>query len=224
MALPEPWSYPSNEQDDRYSLLRNYLDFTYVRLEYEGKIFYSGNQKFAVLNTGLVDRRYEPIYAIFIKNPNEGRQEWKLQDFCILGENYFGKMLVREFSEYPEAAYYFNDPRDAFYDIRRGQPKVDWEHVILENPERIPSGLIERVLPNFKAQLNRNSNSNSQEYYGKAGENAKIGQIRDLKVRSHCEILQESARTPPIREGRSVSTEDTEELPSHDRKACAWPR
>jgi hypothetical protein len=144
MALPERWSYDSTKDGGDLSFLKNYLNFTYVRLKFEKKILLSADKENAAFNTGLVDTRYEPIYAFFSINTNKGRQEWRLDGFCIAGEDYLGKKLHSQFKPLPEPAYYFNNPSDAIYDVTQGAPIVDWKHIIEEHPDRIPPALLKR--------------------------------------------------------------------------------
>ena len=63
MALPEHWYYGHNDPGT-YPILRNYFLMTFIRVQSEKKIL--KNENYAVLNTGLVDKLYEPIYA-FLK-------------------------------------------------------------------------------------------------------------------------------------------------------------
>ena len=69
LALDEDWSYRDKETEpfDKYGVLRSYIRFTFTRLSYEKKIL--EKEDYAIFNTGLVDRFYEPIFALF--EPNE---------------------------------------------------------------------------------------------------------------------------------------------------------
>jgi hypothetical protein len=60
LCLPERWGYKDLNPNNPYPILSNYLKYTFYRLSKEnGKILI--NDKYAAFNTGLVDRRYEPI-------------------------------------------------------------------------------------------------------------------------------------------------------------------
>src|SRR5690606_15098229 len=66
LALPERWYYQNPNPKFQYPILAKYLKYTFYRLTQEkGKIL--ENENFSAFNTGLVDRRYEPIYAFFEK-------------------------------------------------------------------------------------------------------------------------------------------------------------
>jgi uncharacterized protein DUF3825 len=137
LALREQWEFGQASSKMPNPILRNYLRWTFFRLWRERKIAMQGD--YAAINTGLVDHRYEPIYAVFGKNKlNPGRQPWYFVGFCIAGEDQIGKTLVRFFKPLPLAAHYFGDPRSMFYDLSAGEPTVDWEHVIVENVDRLP--------------------------------------------------------------------------------------
>lgn len=144
-ALDERWYYKSQNKDFPYPILSSYLHYTFFKLTKEkDKIKETG--KYAAFNTGLVDRRYEPIHALFEKN-NTYSQTWKLVDFCIPGEGFAGKELVRNFKEMPERAHYFNDVSDMLYDTRAGEPELDMKHILLDNAGRLPMNFLSENSP-----------------------------------------------------------------------------
>lgn len=145
LALDERWYFSNQDENYPYPILVNYLHYTFYKLTKEkGKILYAEN--YAVFNSGLVDKRYEPIYALFQKNSNYN-QEWYLVDFCISGEGFAGKNLVRYFNARPEAAHYFDNVSDMLYDVRAPKPELDWEHIIIENVDRLPYEFISDNAP-----------------------------------------------------------------------------
>ena len=110
-CLNERWFF-YNEQNNKqpFPILINYLKYTFYRLsQEEGKIVEKEN--YAAFNTGLVDKRYEPIFALFSKTPTALRN-WKFESFCIAGEDRFGKELVRHFNPLPKRAHYFDKVSD----------------------------------------------------------------------------------------------------------------
>lgn len=145
LALPEKWYLGSTPKGGRqYELLENYMNYTFIRLAHEDKIKVSDSGRFATFNTGLVDGRYEQIFALFEPNRNKV-QDWFLRSFCIAGEDADGKLLVREFSELPKAADYFAEPQDFIYNLHAGAPSIDWEHIIIENADRMPLDFFESL-------------------------------------------------------------------------------
>ncbi|WP_066426041.1 DUF3825 domain-containing protein [Anabaena sp. 4-3] len=147
LALYEQWFYgkkPGNEIN-QYPILFNYLIYTFYRLTQEkGKVLET--EEFATFNTGLVDKRYEPIYALFKKSKYK-RQKWEFSDFCIAGEDWAGKTLVRQFSKLPELANYFNNTADMLFDVSAEEPKLDYRHIIVENTDRLPLNFLEENIP-----------------------------------------------------------------------------
>ncbi len=141
LALDERWSFGlADEPETDLPILWNYLRFTFLRLQSEGKVGESfvEHAEFAAFNTGLVDKRYEPIFAVFKHNQIPKHQPWRIAGFCIAGEGREGKDLVRNFNPLPQPPHYFSRVEDMIYDVRAGKPEVDWEHVIIENIERLP--------------------------------------------------------------------------------------
>lgn len=140
LALEETWHYKDFNPEYPYPILVNYLHYTYYKLSQErNKIIYSDN--FAAFNTGLVDKRYEPIFALFIKT-DDFTQNWKLFDFCIAGEGPAGKNLIRYFEKKPSRAHYFDNISDMLYDTRASEPEMDIKHIILDNVSRLPKTFI----------------------------------------------------------------------------------
>jgi hypothetical protein len=161
-ALVENWG----DKDD-LPLLRNYIQYTYIRLIKEGKVFLKGEA--VAFNTGLVDGRYEPIYAFLQKNTTKGDPlAWFLSGFCCAAENFLGKQLVDLFNPLPDAAYYLESPSDAIYSVSQGGLHVDWEHVIEENADRIPSELLSLTAKGFEAKSSENMNKSDRDQYKKA--------------------------------------------------------
>ena len=142
-ALPERWSSTSLERyaNDRLS---TYLRYTFYRLLREDKVLTSDHYGLAAFNTGLVDHRYEPIYAVFEPNTLPGRQPWRLLSFCTAGEDLAGKRLVSVFNPLPEAASYFSSLHDMYYDIDAPAPYVDYRHILVENVDRLPKEFLLR--------------------------------------------------------------------------------
>jgi hypothetical protein len=146
LALDEPWAFgKETDLEYPYPILWNYLRYIYLRLHHEKKI--NESDEIAAFNTGLVDKHYQPIYAAFRPNRNQ-RGKWKWSSFCIAGEGRDGKDLVRSFKVLPQSADYIIHLDDMIYDVTQGQPEVDWEHIIIENIDRLP---LEFLLLNIPA-------------------------------------------------------------------------
>ncbi len=145
MALEERWYYEKQDPSNPYPILSNYLKYTFFRLMKEEKVQYKNG--FAAFNTGLVNKLYDPIYALFEKNKNVGMQEWFFINFCVAGQEREGKQLVEIFNPLPERATYANSPSDYFYD-GKSEPLMDWDHIILDNVARLPIDFLMENKPN----------------------------------------------------------------------------
>jgi hypothetical protein len=167
LALPERWFYGEEPPGDfRYPILKSYLNFTFIRLQYEGKISTSDNGNFSSFNTGLVDSKYEPIYAFFGRDQQGREQDWYLIDFCIPGEGQEGKNLVKNFDGLPKSAQYLDRPEDMFYDIHAGPPEVDWRHILQDNPDRLPVEFLRAYGPQgFEVQEVQGMSSSEKRKY-----------------------------------------------------------
>ena len=137
LALDEDWGdYEDDLGRIHHPILENYLNYTFQKLFSDKGILYSSDKRYAAFNTGLVDCRYLPIYALFDKYA--GYKKWHLIGFCISGENQAGKTLNAEFEKMPPLAKYFNSINDLLFDTTRGLPALDFEHIILERTWRLP--------------------------------------------------------------------------------------
>ena len=74
--VPEKWSFGSTEDN---GILKGYLEHTFQRVYEEGKILETDN--YAIFNTGLFNRYYQPVYVYFIPNLVPDRQRWFLEGF-----------------------------------------------------------------------------------------------------------------------------------------------
>lgn len=151
MALEERW-YFGSEPDPKnpYPILANYLRYTYFRLRREGKVVEAMGQgtKWSAFNTGLVDKLYDPIFALFRENDPGFPQPWRFHAFCVPGKGNYGKQLTAIFDPLPEAASYFESNFDMLLDTSR-EIHVDYDHVIIDGVarDRFPSELLKQYPP-----------------------------------------------------------------------------
>jgi hypothetical protein len=136
-VLPEQWYY-GQKFEGKYPILDSYLKFTFYRLQLEKKV--KEGKEFAAFNTGLVDKKYKPVYALFKKE--ERKPEWVFNNFCVDGEDWPGKQLVSNFRPLPERANYFKKVIDMIYDTTAGKPSLDHNHILIENVARLPQAFI----------------------------------------------------------------------------------
>jgi cold shock CspA family protein len=152
MALEELWDYEDSEgRKEKYSILKGYIKYTFYRLYNEKKIHFSTEKDYAVFNTGLVNKLYDPIYGIFEPNKKSDKQPWHFMSFCCVNEGKFGDILGENFKDLPPAPKYFEKPEDLIFDPD-SPIRPDWKHIIQDAIERdrypydflaqnLPSGL-----------------------------------------------------------------------------------
>ena len=188
-ALRENWSY--QKDNSRFSILWSYLRYTFARLQQEAKICENRSMGVAAFHTGLVDNRYEPIYALFEANPDKtATQPWRLVDFCIAGEEAAGKRLVRSFNPLPQQAEYFKNKYDMLYDIDAAEPSIDYRHIILENMERLPLGfLVDNVIQNEELQRLLAYDEATIEQIGRKDYYDRMAQLLEGDLRSYRSVM-----------------------------------
>jgi len=143
-AEPEDWGYQYTESEHPYPVLYNYIRYTYRRVAEEGKIAISDDGQYSCFNTGLVTPHQEPLYASFETNRREDAQPWFFKGWYRRG-----RWELNRFPELPDLAHYFDDPSFLVMDIRKDF-RVNVEHIIEENRERIPEPY--RSLDDFTLQ------------------------------------------------------------------------
>lgn len=151
LASYEEWDYSDSNQKT-YSILKNYLEFTFKKLKQEGKIIYTADNKFASFNTGLVTNNLEDIFAFFeeYRNPRPG----SAVPFCFkafLKES--DNNILNNFSNnLPEIANFFDKPELLVFNPKCNLiPDID--HIINDNISRFPPHLIHADNGELRRQL-----------------------------------------------------------------------
>jgi hypothetical protein len=130
----EQWDF-SDTKEKKFVILRNYLDYYYLRLKEESKICFTKDNEFCIFNTGLVTRNQEDIFAFF--QVNKSTTPGSPYYFkCFLKQS--DPLLLEKFGEsFPEPAYFFEKP-----ELLLVNPKYkiipDIEHIIEDNKGRFP--------------------------------------------------------------------------------------
>jgi len=139
LADKEEWDF-SDSQTKSYSILKNYLEFTFRKLQQEKKIVFTQDNKFACFNTGLITDNLEDIFAFFeeYKNPRPGfNTPYCFKAFLKKSDN----KILRYFSNnLPDIANFFEKPELLIFN-----PKCelipDIDHIIKDNIDRFPKHL-----------------------------------------------------------------------------------
>jgi hypothetical protein len=150
VSLREKWHFGLDEDSKDLSLLRRYILYTFDRLRNQDKIAYTNQdgKRWAVFNTGLVDKVYDPIYMLFVENAPGKQRAWRLDNICIEGKRGPGKRLASLFSPCPPAAKYLEAATELI--IPPGADiLIDDEHVIEDaiEDDRFPSQFLQRYAP-----------------------------------------------------------------------------
>ena len=151
-VLDEDWDYRTSRSRKPHEILYNYLHFTFARLIDEDRdaapldrkirvrTDLKAHSSLAAFNTGLVDKRYESVFALFEPNDAGRQQPWKLLAFCTPGED-AGKLLSRYFNPLPGPAKYFKEMSELLYDPD-APLHPDYTHILSENRDRLPKSLL----------------------------------------------------------------------------------
>ena len=165
-ALPEQWEFENGPKNE---ILYNYLKYTFKRLAFENKIkFYKKTQQdgkpaeYAAFNTGLVNMFYEPLYAVFTTNTsNAATSYWHCLGFDARGAG-VAKTCFWGTKNYPEKADYVRgDIDNVFFNAREilddnSILQIDYEHILLENMDRLPKSYLNKLMPNSISESSDN--------------------------------------------------------------------
>lgn len=141
MAKTEDWDFQTNEfKTGDYPILRNYLNYTFLRLQQQNHIQYSGDGTRACFNTGLQTPTEKDIFALFYKNKNAKKYrapQWTLYGFV---DSYSPKL--QDFHPLPPIAEYYSDTNELVFDLSYGI-EINFDHILKENRKRLPGVLQE---------------------------------------------------------------------------------
>lgn len=139
LAMSEPWGY----NDDRWplSILKHYLYSTVLRHQTCQTLWVDDSASHAAFHTGLMSKNCEMIYGFLSKE----RYGWELRSFCLSGQGYYGKQLLRLFKGLPPKPLYVKDKSELLYDDQLPPPEVDWNHVLLARVGRIPAAILKEA-------------------------------------------------------------------------------
>ena len=155
--VPEKWSFGGTEDN---GILKGYLEHTFQRVYEEGKILETEN--YAIFNTGLFNRYYQPVYVYFIPNQVPDRQGWFLEGFYT---EYY--LLKSGIDSLPKRAEYVQDPSELIFDT--GLDIIpQYEHIFeeTENNQRLPENIRNSVMkvPLFDGALRQTKRMLEADY------------------------------------------------------------
>ncbi|TAF72199.1 MAG: DUF3825 domain-containing protein [Bacteroidetes bacterium] len=148
-CIPEKWSYRSHQSGIPHPILKSYIENTFEKLKVENngsKILRSDDQKYAIFNTGLLDRFFHEIYII-VHILEEGGEVFyrnayimnSLTDLTKIGFNVAGKRIVKQ-DHLPEPAIFFTNINEVIFqpDIEIDRNYDKFTHIIDERRDRFP--------------------------------------------------------------------------------------
>lgn len=141
LARSEEWTFKGSPDD--YEILKNYIAYTFFKLQLEGKICINKEGTFSAFNTGLPSGDYEAIYMCFTKS--QSQEKWQYAGVCTAANGQLGKRLVSNFTSLPQQAQYIKSKDNIVYDKSR-KLFIDTDHIIMERLHRIPLEFLEKHL------------------------------------------------------------------------------
>jgi hypothetical protein len=115
LAEPERWAGPAEARHDETWVLREYVEWTFERLQQQRLVATSPDGGHSVFNTGLATPQQEVVYGLFTPNADPDGAPWQLGGWLPEGD----RRLLDHFPELPGFATYTDEPADFVYDWRR---------------------------------------------------------------------------------------------------------
>jgi len=105
LAEEEPWTCET-END----ILKAYINKTFEKCFQQKDILVSQDENYACFDSGLLSRKLEKIYGLFVKNDRD-TPYWKLKRFCPESET----EILKNFPTKPKKTDYFSNPEDYYF-------------------------------------------------------------------------------------------------------------
>ncbi|QJD98363.1 DUF3825 domain-containing protein [Mucilaginibacter robiniae] len=135
----EDWNFQKAEFKSRYKqkypILTNYLNYTFLRAQTLELISYSADGDKACFNTGLQTRDEKDIFALFFKNKDAVKYNTADWTFITFADSYSTKL--NPYRPLPELPTYVSNPVDLVFDTKL-EIEINTEHIIDENKNRLP--------------------------------------------------------------------------------------
>ncbi|MCD6273024.1 MAG: DUF3825 domain-containing protein [Deltaproteobacteria bacterium] len=138
MAKDENWNFKSKafkKVRDNFVILRNYLNYTFMRIQQQNKIIFSEDENRACFNTGLQTPSEKDIYATFFKNRQASKYNSQDWTFYAFADSYSDK--IKDFHPLPDVATYIEDSSDLVFDLSY-EIEVNIDHIVTRNRSRLP--------------------------------------------------------------------------------------
>ena len=143
MAKIEEWDFKRPEiksgyTNQKYPILANYLNYTFLRAQELNSIAYNDSNDRACFNTGLQTPMEHDIYITFFRNKKAedfGASDWTFYDYS---DSYSEK--VNCFRPLPCPCTYISKSSDLIFDISLDL-EVNYEHILRDNLARFPAEL-----------------------------------------------------------------------------------
>jgi hypothetical protein len=138
MAKHENWNFKSKafkKDRDSFVILRNYLNYTFIRIQQQQKIIFSEDENRACFNTGLQTPSEKDIYATFFKNKQASKFNKPDWTFYAFADSYSDK--IKDFHPLPDVATYIEDSSDLVFDLSY-EIEVNIDHIVTRNRSRLP--------------------------------------------------------------------------------------
>lgn len=184
MALEEFWNFKGRTD---YSILKNYLKYTFNKIQEEGNIL--KEKSYFIFNTGLFDKYYNQIYVRAIEDSSQSSGK-RFKDFCTKYE-----LLLDGIVNDPKRANYFSNPDELVFDWHY-KININFKHILEdeENRKRLP-----QVILNAK-QPERELNGAIQESIKRVTANYKLAvpQYFNGRIQLLLPLYFENSSTPSL--------------------------
>ena len=151
-ALKENWGEPEYRGKEfiKYPVLYSYFVYTYYIAKTQGKVVRKelGSDNLTIFNTGLVDNRYEYIYAVMEDQIHDRTQKLEFLGFAVVGNGALGKRISKLFDVLPDRVQYIDDANELFLDTKAAlnDCDIDIDHILTDDRlKRLPEKFLRYI-------------------------------------------------------------------------------
>ena len=140
MTIPEKMKEEEKEVLRNYTVLYQYIHYTFSKALKESRIVESDDGSFSIMNTGLLAKSTgEEIFMLFKKNEKlDAKQKMILGGFYKESSRDIPETLRGKLPDHID--YFENCPEDSYFNTRL-DIQTSAEHIVIDNFERLPTSL-----------------------------------------------------------------------------------
>lgn len=143
-TIPESWRYRNKTTTIKYPILKSYIETLFVRLKKEGKVLRSGDGRYIIFNTNLLDKFFHAMYIVAEVMETDGAELY-VRPVRTAEESYTTLKRYGFEDAHPEPPKFFDDVNEVIFNTsepwRIDKNYDSLTHIIEQRIDRFPAGM-----------------------------------------------------------------------------------